>query len=163
MSEASQGCKDEERKRHSMDFKHFQKKNTCSSLFFLFLLRFGFTIINRLWLKHRVDTAWFPASTRPRSFEGTGCKGSDLLTPGQKPAKPQGAPLKSSENHSFCWQARFKACHDDNRSPDHCYGAWLRFLSRRYFRPLRWSPVPQSEMTSGNQTGVDIHDQTLDG
>ena len=31
--------------------------------------------------------AWFPASTRPRSFEGTGRKGSDLLTPGQKPAK----------------------------------------------------------------------------
>ena len=30
---------------------------------------------------------WFPVSTRPRSFEGTGRQGSDLLTPGQKPAK----------------------------------------------------------------------------
>ena len=32
-------------------------------------------------------SAWFPASTRPRSFEVTGRQGSDLLTPGQKPAK----------------------------------------------------------------------------
>ena len=31
--------------------------------------------------------AWFPASTRSRSFEGTARQGSDLLTPGQKPAK----------------------------------------------------------------------------
>ena len=31
--------------------------------------------------------AWFLASTRPRWFEGTGRQGSDLLTPGQKPAK----------------------------------------------------------------------------
>ena len=31
-------------------------------------------------------SAWFPTSTRPRSFEGTGHQGSDLLTPGQKPA-----------------------------------------------------------------------------
>ena len=31
--------------------------------------------------------AGFPASTRPRSFEGTGRQGSCLLTPGQKPAK----------------------------------------------------------------------------
>ena len=31
--------------------------------------------------------AWFPASTRPRSFEGTGRHRSDLLTPGQKLAK----------------------------------------------------------------------------
>ena len=33
------------------------------------------------------EAAWFPASTQPRSFEGTGRQGSDLLTPGQKPAK----------------------------------------------------------------------------
>ena len=32
-------------------------------------------------------SAWFPASTRPRSFEGTRRQGSDLLMPGQKPAK----------------------------------------------------------------------------
>ena len=32
-------------------------------------------------------TAWLPASARPRSFEGTGRQGSDLLTPGQKPTK----------------------------------------------------------------------------
>ena len=31
--------------------------------------------------------AWFPASTRPSSIEGTGPQGSDSLTPGQKPAK----------------------------------------------------------------------------
>ena len=31
--------------------------------------------------------AWFPGSTRPRPFEITGRQGSDLLTPGQKPAK----------------------------------------------------------------------------
>ena len=30
---------------------------------------------------------WFPASTRPRSLEGTGRQGSDLLTHGQKPVK----------------------------------------------------------------------------
>ena len=34
-----------------------------------------------------MDAAWFPASTRPRSFEGIGLQGSDLLTPGQKPEK----------------------------------------------------------------------------
>ena len=33
------------------------------------------------------NSAWFPASTRPRSFEGTGRQGSDLLTPRKKPAK----------------------------------------------------------------------------
>ena len=38
-------------------------------------------------LLHTRDSAWFSASTRPRSFEGTGRQGSDLLTPGQKPAK----------------------------------------------------------------------------
>ena len=35
----------------------------------------------------RFKPAWFPASTRLRSFEGTGRQGSDVLTPGQKPAK----------------------------------------------------------------------------
>ena len=35
----------------------------------------------------QMGPAWFPASTRPRSFEGTGRQGSDLLTPGQKQAK----------------------------------------------------------------------------
>ena len=34
-----------------------------------------------------MSPAWFPASTRPRSFEDTGRQGSDLLMPGQKPAK----------------------------------------------------------------------------
>ena len=37
--------------------------------------------------KYVKSSAWFPASTRPRSVEGTGRQGSDLLTPGQKPAK----------------------------------------------------------------------------
>ena len=37
--------------------------------------------------KSILDPAWFPASTRPRSFESTGRHGSDLLSPGQKPAK----------------------------------------------------------------------------
>ena len=45
-----------------------------------------------------------------------------------------------------------KACHADNKSPGHSYVAWLRFLSRCYFGPLPWSPVPKSKMTSGNQT-----------
>ena len=57
-----------------------------------------------------------PASTRPRSFEGTGCQGSDLLTPGRKPAKFVDVIL------------------------DRLHGAQF----------------PQSKMTSGNQTEIDI-------
>ena len=47
----------------------------------------GRTLLHRVFLRSGSHSAWFPASTRPRSFEGTGRQGGDLFTLGQQPAK----------------------------------------------------------------------------